>query len=73
MPGSGSGTRTSSGLRPAAGRGAQGGTPVAEVRRKMAVSEATFFRWKKQLTGMGVCEIRRLKQFAVEERATARG
>jgi putative transposase len=39
----------------------------------MAVSEATFFRWKKQLTGMGVCEIRRLKQFAVEERATARG
>ena len=38
------------------------GTPVAEVCRKMGVSEATFFRWKKQFAGMGVAEIRRLKQ-----------
>ncbi len=29
------------------------------------VSEPTFYRWKKQFAGMGVAEIRRLKQ--VEE------
>jgi putative transposase len=43
-------------------RQAEAGTPVAEVCRKMGVSEATFFRWKKQFAGMGVAEIRRLKQ-----------
>ena len=26
---------------------AEGGTPVEEVCRKMGVSQATFFRWKK--------------------------
>ena len=49
-------------------RQAEGGTPVAEVCRKMGVSEATFSRWKKQFAGMGVAEIRRLKQ--VEEENT---
>ena len=47
-------------------RQAEGGTPVAEVCRKMGVSEATFFRWKKQFAGMGVAEIRRLKQLEDE-------
>ncbi len=47
-------------------RQAEGGTPVAEVCRKMGVSEATFFRWKKQFAGMGVAEIRRLKQLEEE-------
>ena len=42
-------------------RQVEGGTPVAEVCRKMGVSEATFFRWKKRFAGMGVAEIRRLK------------
>ena len=42
------------------------GTSVAEVCRKMGVSEATFFRWKKQFAGMGVAEIRRLKQLEEE-------
>jgi putative transposase len=32
----------------------------------MGVSEATFYRWKKQFTGMGVLEIRRLKQLEDE-------
>ena len=32
----------------------------------MGVSEATFFRWKKQFAGMGVAEIRRLKQLEDE-------
>ena len=47
-------------------RQAEGGTPVAEVCRKMGVSEATFFRWKKRFAGMGVAEIRRLKQLEDE-------
>ena len=32
----------------------------------MGVSEATFFRWKKRFAGMGVAEIRRLKQLEDE-------
>ncbi len=47
-------------------RQAEAGTAVAEVCRKMGVSEATFFRWKKQFAGMGVAEIRRLKQLEEE-------
>ena len=47
-------------------RQAESGTPVAEVCRKMGVSEATFFRWKKQFAGMAAAEIRRLKQLGEE-------
>ena len=43
-------------------------TPVAEVVRKMGISEQTFYRWKKQYAGMGVGEIRRLKQLEEENR-----
>lgn len=42
-------------------RQAEGGTPVGEICRKMGVSDATFYRWKKVYAGMGVAEIRRLK------------
>jgi putative transposase len=47
-------------------RQAETGTPVAEVVWKMWVGEQTFYRWKKQYAGMGVGEIRRLKQVLVE-------
>ena len=49
-------------------RQAELGTPVVEVVRKMGVSEQTFYRWKKQYAGMGVGEIRRLKQLEEENR-----
>jgi len=49
-------------------RQAELGTPVAEVVRKMGISEQTFYRWKKQYAGMGVGEIRRLKQLEEENR-----
>ena len=49
-------------------RQAETGTSVAEVVRKMGVSEQTFYRWKKQYAGMGVGEIRRLKQLEEENR-----
>ena len=47
-------------------RQAESGTAVAEICRKLGVSEPTFFRWKKQLAGMGTVEIRRLKQLEEE-------
>jgi putative transposase len=47
-------------------RQAESGTAVAEICRKLGVSEATFYRWKKQFAGMGTVEIRRLKQLEEE-------
>ena len=47
-------------------RQAESGTPVSEVIRKMGITEPTFYRWKKQFAGMGVAEIRRLKQLEDE-------
>ena len=49
-------------------RQAEAGTSVEEVCRKLGVSEPTFYRWKKHLAGMGVPEIRRLKQLEEENR-----
>lgn len=49
-------------------RQASSGTPVAEITRKMGVSEPTFYRWKKLYAGMGVNEVRRLKQLDEENR-----
>ena len=47
-------------------RQAEAGTSVEEIGRKLGVSEPTFYRWKKQFAGMGVSEIRRLKQLEDE-------
>jgi len=47
-------------------RQAESGTSVAEVIRKMGVTEPTFYRWKKLFAGMGVSETRRLKQLEDE-------
>ena len=49
-------------------RQAETGTAVAEVVRKMGVSEQTFYRWKKLYAGMGVGELRRMKQLEEENR-----
>ena len=49
-------------------RQAETGTPIVEVCRKMGISEQTFFRWKKKFAGMGVAEVRRLKQLEEENR-----
>ena len=49
-------------------RQAESGTPVAEITRKMGISEVTFYRWKKKFAGMGMAEIRRLKQLEDENR-----
>ena len=49
-------------------RQAEGGTPVTEVCRKMGVSEQSFYRWKRRYEGMGVAELRRLRQLEDENR-----
>jgi len=45
---------------------AQTGTSVEEVCRKLGISQATFYAWKKKFGGMGVGELRRLRQLEVE-------
>jgi putative transposase len=52
----------------AALRQAEGGTPVVEVCRKLGVTEQTFYRWKRKFAGMGVAELRRLRQVEDENR-----
>ena len=47
-------------------RQAETGTRVSEVCRKMGISEATFYNWKKKYGGLGVSELRRLKQLEEE-------
>ena len=47
---------------------AETGTPVAEVIRKMGITEQTFYRRKKQYGGMGVGELRRLRLLEEENR-----
>ena len=37
------------------------GTPVEEVCRKLGISQATFFRWKKVYGGLTPSEMKRLK------------
>jgi putative transposase len=49
-------------------RQAKGGTPVTEVCRKMGISEQSFYRWKRKYDGMGVAELRRLRQLEEENR-----
>jgi putative transposase len=49
-------------------RQAEGGTPVVEVCRKLGVTEQTFYRWKRKFAGMGIAELRRLRQVEDENR-----
>lgn len=44
------------------------GTAVEEILRKMGISEPTFYRWKKKYAGLGVAELRRLKQLEEENK-----
>ncbi|GAB3991915.1 hypothetical protein GCM10028807_23480 [Spirosoma daeguense] len=46
----------------------ESGVTVAEVCRKMGISEATFYNWKKKYGGLGVAELHRLRQLEEENR-----
>ncbi len=45
----------------AALRQVEAGTPVTEITRKLGVSEATFYAWRKRFGSMGTPEIRELR------------
>jgi putative transposase len=45
---------------------AETGVKVEEVCRKTGISEATFYNWKKKYGGLGVLELRRLRQLEEE-------
>jgi putative transposase len=49
-------------------RQAESGTPVANICRKLEVTEGTFYRWKKRFGGLGVSELRELRQLWDENR-----
>ncbi len=42
------------------------GTKVEEICRKLGISEATFYNWKKKFGGLGPSELRRLRQLEEE-------
>lgn len=42
------------------------GTPVAEICRKVGISQATYFNWKKKYAGLLLTEMKRLKQLEDE-------
>lgn len=44
------------------------GTAVEEVCRKVGISQATFYAWKKKFAGVGVSELRRMRQLEEENR-----
>ena len=45
---------------------AEVGTPVEEICRKIGISDATFYSWRKKYGGLGPSELRRLKQLEEE-------
>ena len=47
---------------------AESGTSVAEIIRKLGISEQTFYRWKKRFAGLGIAELRRLRIIEEENR-----
>ncbi len=47
---------------------AESGTTVEEICRKMGISQATFYAWRKKFGGLGVAELRRLRQLEEENR-----
>jgi putative transposase len=49
-------------------RQAEAGTAVAEICRKLGISQATFFRWRKAYGSLGVPELRELRQLREENR-----
>ena len=45
---------------------AEVGVPVAELIRKVGISEQTFYRWKRQYVGLEVDQVRQMKQLQEE-------
>jgi putative transposase len=44
----------------------EGGEKTADICRKLGIRQATFYMWKKQYAGLGVQELRELRQLRDE-------
>ena len=49
-------------------RQAEGGAKVVEICRELGVTEQTFYRWRKKYAGVGISELRELRQLREENR-----
>jgi len=49
-------------------RQAEAGETVTDLCRKMGISSQTFYTWRRKYAGMGIAELRRLKQLESENR-----
>ena len=47
-------------------RQAEGGEKAVEICRKLGISEQTFYTWKRKYSGMGLSELRELRQLRDE-------
>jgi putative transposase len=45
---------------------AETGTRIDEICRKMGISDATFYKWRQKYGGLGLSELRKLKQLEEE-------
>jgi putative transposase len=49
-------------------RQSEGGKKVAEICREMGVSQQAFYSWKRRYAGLGLNELRELRQLREENR-----
>ena len=47
-------------------RQGQAGEKVAEICRRLGISEQTYYVWKRQYAGLGISEVRELRQLRDE-------
>ena len=47
-------------------RQVEAGERVADICRKVGISQATYYLWKRQYAGLGVSELRELRQLREE-------
>ncbi len=47
-------------------RQAESGTKVSDICREHGISEATYYIWKKRYAGLGLSELRELRQLREE-------
>jgi putative transposase len=53
-------------------REAESGDTVVEICRKHGISQQTFYLWKKKYAGLGLNELRELRQFREENQKLKR-
>ena len=49
-------------------RQVEGGQKVSEICREMGVSQQAFYSWKRRYAGLGLSELRELRQLREENR-----